>query len=394
MSKAQKAQAEYMAKVAAAEKFATDNEANWGSTAQDEFKKLMDGVDSAKAQAEAMVTLEKAQADAQVVDDVDIGHLDTQPKDDSEQKAQDEYLDAFNTFIANSRNASFNPSDILQTKPNSDGGYLLPETWDKRIIELLRKENKIRSLATVSSSSTTVNITIQTGQINVDWILENGAFPKSNETFDTAQMKAYKYGGIVLASDEIIRDSFTNIRSRITNGFAHAFAPKEQLAFISGDGDNKPTGFLDAIPDDMIMDTAESAKIGLDDIIDLPMQVADQILLGGSYFMSRTTATMIRKLADSTGQKLWQPSNIAGQPSMINGYPVVIVDGLPEPTADNVAVFFGDLKGYLIKDRERGSLQVLNELYAANGQIGFKMHRSVDGKLIDKQRLAGLRITA
>jgi HK97 family phage major capsid protein len=281
----------------------------------------------------------------------------------------------------------------MQVGTDADGGYLLPQSWDKRIIDLLQNKNKIRSLATVSSSSTTVNITIQTGQVNVDWIKENGAFPKSNETFDTAQMKAYKYGGIVLASDEIIRDSFTNIRSRITTGFANAFAPKEQLAFVSGDGVDKPTGFMGDIPTSMIESSSEASKISIDDIIELPMRVMDEILLGGSYFMSRATATYIMKLKDDFDQKLWQPSNIAGQPSMLNGYPVVIVDGLPNPTTGETALLFGDLKGYLIKDRETSSLQVLKELYAANGQIGFKMHRSVDGKLIDKQRLAGLKIS-
>jgi len=97
--------------------------------------------------------------------------------------------------------------------------------------------------------------------------------------------------------------------------------------------------------------------------------------------MKDDSAKLIRKLKDGDNQYLWQPGLQAGEPDTILGRPVAISDGMPAPTTGNKSVVFGDMSFYRVADRSGKVMQRLNELYAANGQVGFRMFMRVDGKV-------------
>jgi HK97 family phage major capsid protein len=94
-----------------------------------------------------------------------------------------------------------------------------------------------------------------------------------------------------------------------------------------------------------------------------------------------STAKLIRQLKDGDGQYIWQPGLTAGQPDVILGRPVVVSRAMPEATTGNKSVVFGDLSNYTIADRSGVAMQRLNELYAANGQVGFRAFMRTDGKV-------------
>ncbi len=316
----------------------------------------------------------------------ELAHLSVEPKD--------EYESHFTDLIRNGGNTSFIPSNVLQVGVDTDGGHLVPETWDKKMVALLTEHDPIRQEATVLQSSTTVNIAIQTGQANVDWVLENGAFPESNGTFSTANIGAHKYGGIVPVSHELLADSMINISELITSDFVDAFADKEQAAFIGGTGTNQPTGILTGIPATMQKSTAAAGTVAFDDLKKLTLAVKQQVANTGKYYMSRETLISMSILTDSNDNYLWTPSTTAGAPDMFFGKSLVILDSLPSVAANKLPVLFGSLKGYRIYDRTRAVIQVLKEAYAKNGQVGYLTYRRVDAKMIDTQRLAGLKVTA
>lgn len=99
--------------------------------------------------------------------------------------------------------------------------------------------------------------------------------------------------------------------------------------------------------------------------------------------MRDSTVKLIRKLKDSTGQYLWQPGLQAGQPDTILSRPLVVNPNVPAATTGLRSVAFGDISRYYIRDVEGVTVKVLNELYAANGQVGFRIHRRTDGDLRD-----------
>ena len=98
--------------------------------------------------------------------------------------------------------------------------------------------------------------------------------------------------------------------------------------------------------------------------------------------MNDATVSALRKLKDSTGQYLWQPSLMAGMPDTLLGRPVKTSAYMPVIAAGAKTIAFGDFSYYWIADRQGRSFKRLNELYAATGQVGFLASQRVDGKLI------------
>jgi HK97 family phage major capsid protein len=98
--------------------------------------------------------------------------------------------------------------------------------------------------------------------------------------------------------------------------------------------------------------------------------------------MNEQTIKVLRKLKDSTGNYVWQPSVTVGQPDTILNRPYVTSVYAPSLAANQKPIAFGDMAYYWIADRQGRSMKRLNELFAMNGQIGFLASQRVDGKLI------------
>lgn len=98
--------------------------------------------------------------------------------------------------------------------------------------------------------------------------------------------------------------------------------------------------------------------------------------------MNDSTVSMLRKLKDTNGAYLWQPSLQAGQPDRLLGYPLYTSPYVPTVKAAAMPIAFGDFSNYWIADRMGRSIQRLNELYAGNGQVGFIATERVDAKVI------------
>ena len=157
-------------------------------------------------------------------------------------------------------------------------------------------------------------------------------------------------------------------------------AAAEEAAFLDGNGTGKPTGLLTS-GETGVTAQSESA-ITADEIIDLYHSLRTPYRKNAAFITNDSTIKVIRKLKDSTGQYLWQPGLKEGQPDTILNRPIYSSAYMPEISTGNKIMLFGDLSYYWISDRQGRTFQRLNELYAAKGQVGFRVFQRVDGKLI------------
>jgi len=126
---------------------------------------------------------------------------------------------------------------------------------------------------------------------------------------------------------------------------------------------------------------AAVAAITADEMIDTYYGLSKRYRGRAVWLTGDVVAKQMRKLKDSDGQYLWQVSLQEGEPDRFLGRPFEVTDSAPTPAAGVRSVVFGDLKYYQIVDRLKIATQRLDELYAANGQIGFKFSKRVDGEL-------------
>lgn len=306
-------------------------------------------------------------------------------------RASAEYSKAFWNNVRN-RNWVDVRND-LQIGEDSEGGYLCPDEFEKKLVESLEEENVFRPLATkIQTSSGDRKIPIITQKGEAAWLEEEQQYSLSDDTFGQLNLSAYKVGTAIKISEELLNDSVFDLPSYIAKEFGRRIGAKEEEAFLVGDGKGKPTGIFAAVSGAQNGATTATANITFDDMLELFYSVKSPYRKKAVWLLNEQTLKMLRKIKDSNGQYIWQPAISAGVPDTILNRPYVTSVYAPTSDAGNKAVAFGDMSYYWIADRQGRSLKRLNELFAMNGQIGFLASQRVDGKLILPEAVKTLTI--
>jgi|MucameStandDraft_1065616.scaffolds.fasta_scaffold01274_28 HK97 family phage major capsid protein len=306
-------------------------------------------------------------------------------KDEVEKtgRASDEYKGSFWNAM---RVKAPMPSvlNALQEGTDSEGGYLVPDEFERTLVEALEEENVFRTLAhVIKTSSGDRKIPVVASKGTASWVDEEGAYTESDDAFSQVSIGAYKLGTMIKVSEELLADSVFDLEAYISKEFARRIGAREEESFFNGDGKGKPLGILAAAGGAEVGVTAASATaITADEVIDLFYSLKAPYRKNAVWVLNDATVKQIRKLKDTTGQYLWQPSLVAGTPDTILGRPVKTSAFMPTAAAGAKTIAFGDFKYYWIADRQGRTFKKLSELYAANGQVGFMGTQRVDGKLI------------
>lgn len=298
-------------------------------------------------------------------------------------RAADEYRVSFWNAMR-MKNPSSVVTDALQIGTDSEGGYLVPDEYEKTLVQALEEENIFRQMAKViNTSSGDRKIPVVATKGTASWIDEEGAYPESDDSFDQVSIGAYKLGTMIKVSEELLNDSIFDLEDYIAAEFARRIGAKEEEAFFTGDGKGKPAGILaETGGAEVGVTAAGAAALTADELIDLFYSLKSPYRRNAVWVLNDSTIKAVRKLKDSQGQYLWQPSLAAGMPDMILGKPVKTSAFMPAAAAGAKTVAFGDFKYYWIADRQGRSFKKLSELYAATGQVGFLGCQRVDGRLI------------
>lgn len=281
--------------------------------------------------------------------------------------------------------------NALSVGTDSDGGYLVPEEYEKTLVDKLQEENFFRKLGTVIHTSGDRKIPVVTGHGEASWMEENGLYPDSQDTFGQQSIGAYKLGTAIRVSEELLNDSAFDVETYIANEFARRIGTKEEEAFLIGDGKSKPTGVFGSAE---LGVTAGMTSITFDDVIDLYHSLRTPYRKKAAWILNDSTVKTLRKRKDNNGNYIWQPSVTVGTPDTILNRPCYSSSFAPELAAGKRPLIFGDFSYYWIADREYRSFKRLNELYAANGQIGFLASQRVDGLLMLKESVKALEVKA
>ena len=308
---------------------------------------------------------------------------DTDGAEDKTGRASDDYRKNFWNAMR-SKVPMPNVTNALQIGTDSEGGYLVPDEYERTLVEALEEENIFRQMAKViKTSSGDRKIPVVASKGTASWIDEEGAYPESDDSFGQVSIGAYKLGTMIKVSEELLNDSVFDLQSYISREFARRIGAKEEEAFFTGDGKGKPLGVLAATGGAETGVTAASATaVTADELMDLYYSLKSPYRKKAVWVLNDSTIKAIRKLKDNNGQYLWQPSLTAGAPDMILGRPIKTSAYMPAIAAGAKTIAFGDFSYYWIADRQGRSFKRLNALFAATGQVGFLASQRVDGKMI------------
>lgn len=304
--------------------------------------------------------------------------------------------DAYKNSMLDALRSNFRRvSDVLQEGVDADGGYLVPEEYDSRLIDSLAEENIFRKLATVIKTGGQHKINIASSAPAAAWIDEGGALTFGDATFAQINLDAHKLHVAIKVTEELLYDNVFRLDNYILEKFSKALANAEEDAFLNGNGTGKPLGILNATGGGQTgVTTASATAITADEVINLIYALKRPYRKNAKFIVNDQTLAVLRKLKDGNGAYLWQPSLQAGEPDSLLGYPIYTSAYMPTIAAGKAVLAFGDYSYYNIGDRGSRSFAELKELYAGNGMVGYVAKERVDGKLVLPEAVQLLKMKA
>ena len=306
-------------------------------------------------------------------------------------RASAEYKDAMLTAF---RTNFHKISNVLQEGIDASGGYLVPVEYDTRLVDGLTEENIMRKLGTTITTSGEHKINLAASKPAASWIEEGGALTFGDATFAQVIMDAYKLHVAIKVTEELLYDEAFGLENYLMDQFAKALGNAEEEAFLTGDGDRKPTGLFHPTLGGQVAVTTKGASPTADEIIDLIYSLKRPYRKNAAFIMNDATLATVRKLKDGTGVYIWQPGLGAGEPDRLMGYPIYTSAYAPMMEAGQPVMAFGDISYYNIGDRGTRAFSELRELFAGNGMVGFVAKERVDGKLILPEAVQIMKIKA
>ena len=297
--------------------------------------------------------------------------------------ATDEYAGAFWNMIRN-QGDQFAVRNALSVGEDTEGGYTVPDEFERKLIQALEENNIFRQLATViRTNSGTRKIPIANDTMEASWIDEGEEIPETNTQFGQTTLSAYKLGTMIKISNELLHDSAFDLASYIAARFGVAMGNAEERAFFTGDGDKKPLGILAETGGAELGVTASGEDlVTFDEIFDLYYSLKSPYRRNAQFVCNETLLLQLMKLKDKNDNYIWKPSLDIAKPDTILGRPIRTSSFMPGIAAGERVLLFGDLKNYWVADRQNRTFRRLNELYARTDQVGFMTTQRVDGRLI------------
>lgn len=291
---------------------------------------------------------------------------------------------------------------------SSDGGYLVPNETDSEIGRRLSVVSPIRAMASVRQvSGAVLKKPFALSGMATGWVAETAARPQTTTpqlaelSFPTMELYA-----MPAATAALLDDAAVDIENWIASEVDIAFGEQEGTAFVSGDGTNKPKGFLS------YTNVAESAwswgNIGYiatgasgafkasgpsDTLIDAIYALKAGHRQAASFVMNRKTQAEIRKFKDADGNYLWRPPAVAGQQASLMGFPIAEAEDMPDIAANSMAIAFGNFAaGYLVVDRT--GVRVLRDPYSAKPYVLFYTTKRVGGGVQNFEAIKLIKFSA
>ena len=321
-------------------------------------------------------------------------------KSETNPTATDEYKDASWNMVRN-KGDQFAVRNALSIGEDTEGGYTVPDEFERRLIQALEENNIFRQMATViKTNSGTRKIPIANDTMEAQWIDEGEEIPETDTKFGQTTLSAYKLGTMIKISNELLHDSAFDLASYIAARFGVAMGNAEERAFFTGDGDKKPLGILDETGGAELGVTAASqTAITFDEIFDLYYSLKSPYRRNAQFVCNETILLQLMKLKDKNENYLWKPSLDIAKPDTLLGRPIRTSSFMPGIAKGERVLLFGDMKHYWVADRQNRTFRRLNELYARTDQVGFLTTQRVDGRLILPEavkvlKMAGNKTTA
>ncbi len=297
---------------------------------------------------------------------------------------------AFSDFLRNGPGGMSADSRKIITRANqsttdAEGGYGIPTTVSTSIITALRSYGGVEGVANVITTATGNDMnfpTVDSTGVDGEWLAEASSAATGDETFGVKAIEAWKAGSKwIKVSNELMQDAAFDLVGWIETTITTRIGRLTNAAYTVGDGSSKPHGFVSDTASGVT--AASDTAVTADELIDLYMSLDPAYTDRATFMFNNTTLGAIRKLKDGNSQYLWQPGGLGNsQDATLLWRPYVVNQDMVDMASTTQSIACGDFGAYLVRHVSGMGIKRVDELFAANDQVGFIAFMRVDGRLL------------
>jgi HK97 family phage major capsid protein len=309
----------------------------------------------------------------------------------SRQADEPEYRQAFFHWLTSPRDTDLEIEEyrVLNKTTTTAGGFLVPTDMYNQILRALRFQGSVKSLARVIDTSSGDNLLYPVNSAHgvATWTAESAGYTLSDETFAQITLSAFKAATIIKVTEELMTDSAFPMDSFLATEFGERISVLEETGFIVGTGTGQPQGIVVAGGASSNVTTVTAAagnttSFTYSALVTFIFSLPYQYRANAAFMVNDTSARNLYLMLDSQNRPLWSVNLAVNGPDTFLGYPIYTHPDLPAPAISTISLLFGDFnRGYAIRQVDGFSMQRLGELYAENGQVGFRGFHRVDGRV-------------
>jgi len=282
------------------------------------------------------------------------------------------------------------PHNALKEGSDGSGGYLVPDTYEDKLVKALAVKNVLRRISNVIHTSYRMHIPVAENVDCADWVPEGTAIKFMDAKFGEVILDAYKLATSIRATDEMLEDGGVDLEKFILDMFSERIGKAEEEAFIRGDGNGKPLGLIYQAPVGAVSE--DTGDISLDDMLELEYSVKSAYREKAVWVMSEDAYNRLRRINHYHGRPVWRNGLEKGDPKHLFGHPVYVCKAMDDVAPDSTPVMFGDFSNYWIGDRGKRVIKRLVERYADRGQVAFLTSERVDAQLVLPEAVKMLKV--
>lgn len=321
-----------------------------------------------------------------------------------------EHKSAFNHYMRSGEASGLKALEAkaLSRGSGPDGGYLVPLPTEREVLRRLAKFSPIRAISSVREiSGASLRRAFSTTGPAAGWVAEADPRPQTNnQQLADMTFPAMELYAMPAATQALLDDSVVDIEQWIAEEVQTAFAEQEGTAFVSGDGVNKPKGFLSytSVADaswtwgniGYVLTGAAGAFAASDPsdaLVNLVYALRAGFRQNGKFVMGRRAQSLVRQFKTTTGDYIWAPPATADAGASLMNFPVVEAEDMPDPAANSLSIAFGDFeRGYVVVDRV--GIRVLRDPYSAKPYVLFYTTKRVGGGVQNFEAIKLLKFAA
>ena len=297
---------------------------------------------------------------------------------------------AYNTAFWDTMHTGM-PNNALMEGSDGTGGYLVPNTYEDKLVKSLSRKNVLRQISHTIQTTHRMHIPVAGNGEGADWIPENTVMKFMEAEFGEVILDAHKLATSIRASDEMLEDGGVDLEQYIMDMFSERIGTAEEKAFISGDGNGKPLGLIHQAQLGAVSELEKD--ITMEDMVDLEYSLKSEYRKHAVWLMSEDAYNRLRRIPHYQGHGVWRNDLHEGDPVRLFGYPIYICKAMDDVAPGSIPVMFGDFRYYWIGDRGKRVIKRLVERYADRGQVAFITSERVDAKLVLPEAVKLLKIS-